>query len=151
MSQLPSNFVGHSLSHGTLRQEDIIPSFMSFLHHIKEQCDIVETVNNIQEEVDNLEFEDAPGYSGPYYKKPEDADFILNEDIFYLLNDIAPKFTYFGSSEGDGSDFGFWTNEESLLEHIQGELDSIVHDDFMNLDELNNELETLQNLLSDHL
>ena len=151
MKQLPSEYIGDSLSHGTLRQEDLIPSFMDFLQNVKKICDIQKEVDNVQKEVDELEFEEAPGYSGPYYKNLEDADYILNEDIVYLLDSIAPKFTYFGSTLGDGADFGFWTDEDSLLEHVRDELDTLVQSDSMSLEEIDNELEALQELLRGYL
>ena len=34
------------------------------------------------------------------------------EDLFDLLNELAPGGTSFGSHPGDGSDFGFWTYNE---------------------------------------
>lgn len=34
------------------------------------------------------------------------------EDIFDMLNDIAPAGCYFGSHPGDGADFGFWWCED---------------------------------------
>lgn len=48
------------------------------------------------------------------YKELDDETkgYIVDE-LFDLLNEIAPEGTYFGASEGDGADFGFWTVEES--------------------------------------
>tara|TARA_R100001244_G_scaffold73905_1_gene59227 strand:- start:108 stop:434 length:327 start_codon:yes stop_codon:yes gene_type:complete len=43
--------------------------------------------------------------------KVEDAQFLL-DDLFDLLNDLAPEGYYFGAHPGDGSDFGYWTLEE---------------------------------------
>ena len=37
----------------------------------------------------------------------EDAHFLL-KDLFDTLNQYAPDGHYFGTSEGDGADFGFW-------------------------------------------
>ena len=113
MKQLAEKYIGDSLSHGTLRNEDLIPYFMDFLQNVKGICEIEKKVDLLQEEVDKLELELESGYSD-YYKDQETASCILNEDIWDLLNDIAPEFTYFGSTGGDGSDFGFWTNEEGL-------------------------------------
>lgn len=38
----------------------------------------------------------------------EDASYFLNEDIWDAMNDIAPEGCYFGATEGDGCDYGFW-------------------------------------------
>ena len=56
MKQLPEIFIGDSLSHGTMRTEDLIPDFMFFLQNVKEKCGIVPIVNQIQKEVDNWLF-----------------------------------------------------------------------------------------------
>jgi len=42
----------------------------------------------------------------------ETAGFILNEQIYDLMDSLAPEGYYFGSHPGDGSDFGYWENEE---------------------------------------
>jgi hypothetical protein len=42
----------------------------------------------------------------------ENQEWILNEDMWDLLNEWAPENCYFGSSMGNGSDFGFWEIDE---------------------------------------
>ena len=150
MKTLPSEYIGDRLSHGTLRNEDLIPDFMDFLQSVKVMCRIEKELDSIQKEVDKLNLERKPGYSD-YYKEQdqETANYILNEDIWDLLNDIAPKFTYFGSTEGDGSDFGFWTYEEGLWEYIQEDIESAINgkDD---LTKLKNKLYEIVELIESH-
>ena len=124
MKQLSNRFIGEELSHATMRTEDLIPNFMQALNFVAKECEIEKEVAAIQEEVDKLEFEEHKGY-GTYYKDQETASYILNEDIWDLLNEIAPEHTYFGSHEGDGAAYGFWTYDESLSEYIQEELATI--------------------------
>ena len=125
MKNLDAKYIGMELSHATMREEDLIPDFMDFLNAVAEECEITEQVQAIQEEVDTLTLGEKTGYS-EYYTEPALASEILDEDIFNLLNDIAPEFTYFGSSEGDGASFGFWTSDEALGDYIMGELDNVA-------------------------
>ena len=150
MKSLSNRFIGEELSHATMRTEDLIPTFMQALEYVAKECEIEKEVAAIQEEVDKLEFEEHKGY-GTYYKDPETASYLLNEDIWDLLNEIAPEHTYFGSHEGDGSAYGFWTSDEALSEYIQLELDTIEAGSFWDLDfgyvreVCNTILETLDN------
>lgn len=111
--ELPSSMTGKSLSSGTLKSEHLIESFMDFLQSVKAELGIEEKVNNLQEEVNALEKDEDGDFVG---ESQETATYILNEDIFDLLNNIAPEGTSFGSHEGNGSDFGFWEyeNEEEF-------------------------------------
>ena len=72
-----------------------------------------------------MELEERKGY-GTYYKDPEEAHWILNEDIWDLLDNIAPEFCYFGAHEGDGASYGFWTSDEALGEYIQLQIEELT-------------------------
>ena len=149
MKQLSNNYIGHQLSNATMKTEDLIPSFMNYLHYVKGACEATKEVNELQEEVNSLELEEKDGY-GKYYKNPEDASWLLNEDIWDLLNNIAPEFTYFGAHEGDGAAYGFWTSEDALRDHIQTELTPIADDDYLDFEEVKNALSDLVKLLEAH-
>ena len=95
MKRLRKEYINTELSYATLRTEDLIQVFTAFIFGVKEECECEEQINQICYEL----------IKNKYNGAKED---ILNEDIFYLLNEIAPKGTSFCSSEGDGSSFGFW-------------------------------------------
>ena len=44
----------------------------------------------------------------------ETVSYIINEDLFNALNELAPPNHYFGSHFGDSSDFGFWLSEDTI-------------------------------------
>jgi hypothetical protein len=86
----PFKHVG-SVSHGTLRPEDLVPTFAILLYKL-----------------DPEHF-------------PERHPVDLEEEVEWLidrLNDYAPPYFYFGAHPGDGSDFGFWFDEESFEQAV---------------------------------
>jgi len=106
--QLVKAYQNYTVSHGTLRVEDLAPAFVDFLKHYapkvykelnKADLRIVDKFGNV------ASFEDLPE------DEQDSVEWFLNEILFDKLNDIAPKGYYFGSHPGDGSDFGFWKAE----------------------------------------
>ena len=94
-----------TVSHGTMRPEDLIPDFLWELEHLnKDAAEKIET--------DYPEYTDAEEDSDFW---DEDATYML-EALFDALNEQAPAFCYFGATEGDGSDYGFWPNLEAAEE-----------------------------------
>jgi len=111
--RLTNKYIG-TVSHGTLRNIDLLEKYSSFAREIKNQVNlkpfykerltglIVESrdlLNDLSEEEINAD---------------EEVSYMINEDWFYLFNEIAPKNCHFGSNEGDGADFGFWPNWDQL-------------------------------------
>jgi hypothetical protein len=83
-----------TISHGTLRPEDLIPRFERVLDDLDHDELVILRYRN----------EQRPGDS-------EDKDQYL-EELEDALNSAAPEGYYFDTHEGDGSDFGFWREEE---------------------------------------
>lgn len=94
-----------SVSHGTLRSEDLIPDFAYELRryarkgsgHKKLAQDAERALARSQK---------APGSADLEDELPEYVN-----DLIDALTEYAPAYGYFGSHPGDGSDFGFWLSE----------------------------------------
>ena len=96
-----------TLIHGTLRSEDLLQAFADELERINP--DALSRVLKIYPEV--------RGKSATNIAEVDQTSIgeVLSEAIEMLmdaLNEYAPDGYYFGSIEGDGSDFGFWADEE---------------------------------------
>lgn len=90
-----------TISHGTLRSEDLIPTFLTALEDLDApRAAALRTEYGLDEdyrEIDQISSEDA-GW--------------LMESLFDALDACAPAGYYFGAHPGDGSDFGFWPNDD---------------------------------------
>lgn len=110
MTTLSRRFCNVSLSHATMREEDLIPTFMFFLEEHDQQAATRLTSEYSAEgwpySMSGLAFGD------PFDEVQQEMSEYLLEDLFAALDNIAPDGYYFGSHPGDGSDFGFWQDEE---------------------------------------
>jgi len=100
-----------SISTGNLRTEDLLRAFVSTL--------------------------DSLSPRGSHWSGLGDAYQILEQgtddeseitellsDIEHELNNLCPPFVYFGAHPGDGADYGFWPDTESLGDALQDAADS---------------------------
>lgn len=104
-----------SISHGTLRTEDLLSSFISELEwqirrngeHFSNPENFGERdrLNNLIGEAQDCFSEDGQTLRG---SKEQDADELVNETLPDALSLFAPAYAYFGTHCGDGADFGFW-------------------------------------------
>ena len=114
--RLNSKYANRSISWGTMRTEDLLEKFTSFLARMQQEENItLDRYANITLEYAYDIISKYPEcfsyYANPDVSLPqsviEDADELVHE-LFDALNDIAPKGCYFGAHPGDGSDYGFW-------------------------------------------
>ena len=91
-----------SVSHGTMRPQDLIPIFLAVLRDDNPAA---------YEQLMAQPFPLPPAYAqednDSEWWNSEEASWFL-EELFDLLNACAPEGCYFGSHPGDGSDFGYW-------------------------------------------
>jgi hypothetical protein len=96
-----------SVSHGTMRPQDLIPKFFEEL----DELDTAKCAEIVGEEPllpichpKHIDWDEWVKHH------PEAADYLL-EDLFDALGECAPDGHYFGASAGDGCDYGFWPFE----------------------------------------
>lgn len=91
----------YSVIHATHRCEDLIPAFISELEkHDKQAAD----------DYDALRMESVRDNGSEWYDTTEAAGLLYS--LFHDLDRHAEDGFYFGAHPGDGSDFGFWKNED---------------------------------------
>ncbi len=113
-----------SVSHGTMREDDLIPVF----------CNVLEELAKVNQEkgisistLSDGHFDLIEGIrdrmqDNDYFGTDEAAE-DLNEFLFDALDCYAPPYCCFGSHPGDGSAYGFWVlddaQEEAELDGVQ--------------------------------
>ena len=117
-----------SISHGTLRDEDLIPVFM----------DTLETMDAKRAKSLRWQYRKLFNYYSEERIKPYsdreierlnvDASYLVNEVLYDALNEHCPSYTYFGAHPGDGSDFGVWVSDEQIQDDIKDEFLTAVSD-----------------------
>ena len=118
MKTLSNEFKNVSLSHATMRPEDLIPAFCRFLRLQAPTVlnEIIEDYKDLPWMNDSLNFPEDTQYLR-WDIPPElcqSVMYLCEDTLFDSLNDIAPEGCYFGSHPGDGSDYGFWECEEDF-------------------------------------
>ena len=88
-----------SVSHGTLRLQDLIPTFLIFLTWLDPARH-----ERLTEEIGDAKWGLAD--DNPWWHSADAA--ILLDELFDILDEYSPDGYSFGAHEGDGSDFGYW-------------------------------------------
>lgn len=94
---------GFTFSQATLRAEDLLASAYNLIEEYNIRTPLRKELQEILATIDD---------SGWFpLGKGEEAVYLLNEDVFYFLQELAPEGYFFGSLPGDGSHFGWWPDE----------------------------------------
>lgn len=92
--------LNESVSHSTLRPQDLIPAFLDVLINTPEYLQLKNFVPSYVLENDDDGWWDS-----------EECSYFVNEELIDTISSYSPEGYYFGAHIGDGSDFGFWENE----------------------------------------
>lgn len=116
-----------SISHGTLRDEDILEAMADTLEELSADDRSTDEENAIDEARELLEVEDEWDES-----QLESVGWLVNETLPDLLQEYAPPYCYFGAHVGDGSDIGYWPDHDAIAElpnvSDPAELEELPHD-----------------------
>lgn len=98
-----------SVSHGTHRPEDLIPTFARELQRLRGSLPraLFLAVRDCE-----LRFDSQCGLDDGFTSETVEA-------LSDALQEFAPPGFYFGTHPGDGSDFGFWL-DESFIDEFDG-------------------------------
>lgn len=111
MKSKPIYGVVGSVSSGTMRLQDLIPSFLWEAKRLRLTKEERKAVRKIDSRVSRASESDA-------YWTDEVADFDL-EELFDILDAHSLPYFSFGAHPGDGADFGWWLSE-SFEEDFDG-------------------------------
>lgn len=100
-----------SISSGTLRPQDLLPTYLETLSELAPAKYIQLTQHGLGLAIPSHIFED----DGAEWWMSEECAWIL-ESIVAALEECAAPYTYFGSLEGDGADIGFWPDLEEAMD-----------------------------------
>jgi hypothetical protein len=90
-------YLNTSISHGTLKSVDLYEAFMPVLEDIS-PADADEFKNIWEAEITLLKVPSEVYSSGE-----------MMSELFDVMDSHSPDGYHFGSIEGDGSDFGYWS------------------------------------------
>lgn len=104
-----------SISHGTMRPDDLIPAFVWELSRIA-PTDYAALIHTTESFMDGGDYDSEEAYR-------------LLDELTDALDSCAPPYGYFGAHEGDGSDYGFWLcDPESIPEQVRATNGIVVSD-----------------------
>jgi hypothetical protein len=102
-----------TISHGTLRTPDLLEAFGWELQHISAAPGHQALAKEARKRSHYFTWNDLPDGEAV---EETDADSELVNALIDALGELAPPYCYFGTHEGDGSDFGYWPDMEAIEE-----------------------------------
>ena len=96
--------------HATHRPEDLIPAFSQKLKELDTDNKHASLIKDCDRMAKILSVLDRNRQSPNDNTREMASDLV--EELFDALDSLSPPGYYFGATEGDGSDFGFWKNPE---------------------------------------
>jgi len=101
-----------SISHGTMRPRDLLPALIDASKTVRLSDQDRRSVQEIERDFRSWwEIEDWTN------NQTHHAEMVI-EQLFDTLDNYVPAYTYLGSHEGDGSDYGVWIDWPAIEDSI---------------------------------
>ena len=89
--------LGDTLIRATMRPQDLIPALMDAIRDTPEYVQLIHVIpHHVWEDDDDV------WWGGEF------CSYFLNEQLWDVVDSYAPDGYYFGCTEGDSSDYGYW-------------------------------------------
>jgi len=112
-----------SVCSGTMRSEDLIPTFLGFLINLDTEKEFTSVIREGKSIIIQAEKDDSVWDS-------ENTIMYLNEDLWEAMDSFSPDYCFFGAHPGNGSDYGYWP-----MEDIEDEFDGLKVSDLSEVPE----------------
>lgn len=115
MKSKPRTLPIGTISHGTMRPEDLIPAFIAALDSLHLEAGQRATLRACRNEwrsALSLTRRKPGRWEGMYYDMIDN----LMEELWIMMGDHCPCYCNFGSHEDDGSDYGVWIDHDAMEE-----------------------------------
>lgn len=114
-----STFTLGSINSGTLRSVDLAEAFCAELADRRLLSEATRDYPEVRSAYYRGAFENLDA------RDPGTLDLFVNDAAYFALNADLPDYVYFGSHPGDGADYGYWVDWETVEEDTRsGELPS---------------------------
>ena len=115
MNAKPKSF--DVISQATLRDSDLLQSMTSTLEYYrpKKYMKLIKESNLILKQYGDFGYISYIQDGDIWTAEMDYISWLINEDLFDAMQDIAPAGCHFGSHPGDGALIGFWPFEDSSL------------------------------------
>jgi hypothetical protein len=111
---MTNQFLNRSISTSTLRTQDLMTAFLEAYTALVNENGEELKLAIVNEGASYLNFFAQPNRHEIANQQDMEisASEFVNETLWNELQRFAPEGYYFGNTEGDGSDFGFWENTD---------------------------------------
>lgn len=99
-----------TVSRATLLEKDICTACLQAIYSVDQ--DRAKKLLHDEPEMAAAIYDELIFHTENEWWQTEDAFLIMAEDLTDIMEQYAPEGHYFGAHEGDGSDFGYWPNDD---------------------------------------
>lgn len=116
-----------SVSHGTMRTEDLLPVFLDLLEEVAGAGEHESLIMDANNWIDRDDDDDEDTEEEDFQDHEATGSEIVNE-LIDALDQYCPAYCYFGAHPGDGGDYGVWPCMDDVEQRVRDNDGLVVSD-----------------------